>query len=147
MPALATHALEIIPERRGEGGERKFFVAVCQGGHPEARQSEAALAVCRQFAEEAGFEWGGGLAFGGGSVIGGQPLESMSVMTKYPRRALDMTAEAIAHGQPVPDEAIETMAKLLLPTWLIPPILNAVMWLRLRQAGVLKSFRARPFSE
>jgi hypothetical protein len=123
------------------------FIAICQGGYPEARQSEAALAVCRQFACEAGFEWVGGLAFGGGSVIGGQPLESMGVLTKYPRQALDMTAEAIARGQPVPDEAVEAMAKLLLPTWLIPPILNAVMLLRLYQAGVLKSFRARPFAE
>ena len=146
LPALTIRALEIISERRNGDGERKPFIAICQGGYPEARQSEAALAVCRQFAREAGFEWVGGLAFGGGSVIGGQPLEKMGVMTKYPRQALDMIAEAIACGQPVPDEAVETAAKLLLPTWLIPPILNAVMLLRLHQNGVLKSFRARPFA-
>jgi hypothetical protein len=146
LPALTIRALEIISERRNGGGERKPFTAICQGGYPEACQSEAALAVCQQFALEAGFEWAGGLAFGGGSVIGGQPLESLGVMTKYPRQALDLTAEAIARGRPVPGEAVETMAKLLLPTWLIPPILNAVMLLRVRQAGVLKSFRARPFA-
>jgi hypothetical protein len=100
--------------------------------------------VCQQFACEVDFEWAGGLAFGGGAVIGGQPLESMGVMTKYPRQALDMTAETIARGQPVPDKAVEMAAKLLLPTWLIPPLLNAVMLLRVRQAGVLKNFRARP---
>ena len=103
--------------------------------------------MCQQFAREADFEWAGGLAFGGGAVIGGQPLEKMGVMTQYPRQALDITAEAIARGQPVPAEAVETAAKLLLPTWLIPPLLNAVMLLRLRQNGVLKSFRARPFAE
>jgi len=147
LPAMVIRALEIISEHRNGDGERKPFIAICQGGYPEARQSEAALAVCRQFAREAGFEWAGGLAFGGGSVIGGQPLESMGAMTKHPRQALDMTSEAIARGQPVPDQAVETMAKLLLPTWLILPILNAVMVLRVRQAGVLKRFRARPFAE
>jgi NAD(P)-dependent dehydrogenase (short-subunit alcohol dehydrogenase family) len=146
LPAMAIRALETIAERRGEGGARKPFIAICQGGYPEARQSEAALAVCRQFALEVGFDWAGGLAFGGGSVIGGQPLESMGVFTKYPRQALDMTAEAIACGQPVSAEAVETAAKLLLLTWLVLPILNAVMLLRSYQAGVLKSFRARPFA-
>jgi hypothetical protein len=80
-------------------------------------------------------------------MIGGQPLEKMGLFTKHVRQALDMTAEAIARGQPVPDEAVETMARLLLPTWLILPILNAVMRLRLYQHGVLKSFRARPFAQ
>jgi len=47
-------------------------------------------------------EWAGGVAFGSGAVIGGQPLDGLGVMTKYPRQALDMTAEAIARGQPVP---------------------------------------------
>jgi NAD(P)H-dependent FMN reductase len=147
LPAMVIRVLEAIAERRGEGGVRKPIIAICQGGYPEVRQSEAALAVCRQFAREVGFEWAGGLAFGGGSVIGGQPLEKMGVMTKCPRQGLDMTAEAIARGQPVPDEAAATMAKMLLPTWLVPPVLNAVMLLRLRQAGVLKSFRARPLAE
>ncbi|MBN1813476.1 MAG: hypothetical protein JXA14_16685 [Anaerolineae bacterium] len=145
LPAMAIHALEIVAERLGESGRQKPFIAICQGGYPEARQSEAALAVCQQFACEVGFEWAGGLAFGGGAMIGGQPLEKMGWVTKRVRQALDMTAEAIAHGQSVPDEAVRTMAKLLLPTWLVPPILNAVMLLRVRQAGVLKSFRARPF--
>jgi multimeric flavodoxin WrbA len=146
LSALVTRVLETIAERR-VGGERKPFVAISQGGYPEARQSEAALAVCRQFAREAGFEWAGGLAFGGGAMIGGQPLEKMGWVTKHIRRALDMTAEAIAHGQPVPDKAVKTMARLLLPTRLIPPLLNGMMRLRLRQKGVLKSFRARPFAE
>jgi hypothetical protein len=146
LPALATRALEIIAGRR-VGGERKPFVAICQGGYPEARQSEAALAVCRQFAREADFEWAGGLAFGGGAMIGGQPLEKMGLFTKHVRQALDMAAEAIACGQAIPDETVETMARLLLPTWLVLPILNAVMRLRLYQQGALKSFRARPFAE
>jgi NAD(P)H-dependent FMN reductase len=147
LPAMTIRALETIAEHRGGSGARKPFIAICQGGYPEARQSEAALAVCRQFAREAGFEWAGGLAFGGGAMIGGKPLESMGVFTKYSRQALDMTAEAIAQGQPVPDEAVETMAKLVLPTWLLPPMLNTVMLLRLRQNGVLGSFRDRPLIE
>jgi len=146
LSALVTRALETIAERR-VGGERRPFIAICQGGYPEARQSEAALAICQQFAREANFEWAGGLAFGGGAMIGGQPLEKMGWVTKHVRRALDMTAEAIARGQPVPDEAVKTMAQLLLPTWLILPLLNGVMRLRLRQQGALKNFRARPFAQ
>jgi hypothetical protein len=144
LPALAIRALESIAEGRDTGGARKRFIAISQGGYPEACQGEAALAVCQQFACEAGFEWAGGLAAGGGSVIGGRPLEKMGYLTKHYRQALNMTAEAIAQGQLVPDEAVETMTKLVLPTWLLPPMLNTVMLLRLRQNGVLGSFRDRP---
>jgi NAD(P)H-dependent FMN reductase len=147
LPGLAVRALEIIAAGRDAGGERKRFIAISQGGYPKARQAEAALAVCQQFAREMSYEWQGGLAAGGGSVIGGQPLEKMGYLTKHYRQALDMTAEAIAQGQPVPAEAVETMAKLVLPTWLLPPLLNMVMRLRLRQNGVLRTFRARPFAE
>ena len=146
ISSFSAQVLGETVERRGEGGGRTSFIAICQGGYPEARQSEAALAVCRQFAREANFEWAGGLAAGGGSVIGGRPLEEAGWVTKHIRQALDMTAEALAHGRPVPDKAVGAMAGVLLPAWLIPPLLNAVMLLRVRQAGVLKSFRARPFA-
>jgi hypothetical protein len=39
-------------------------------------QNAAALAIYRQFAEEAEFGWAGGLAFAPGAVINGKPLGS-----------------------------------------------------------------------
>jgi len=68
LPALVIRALEAIAEHRrggqGSGGGRLVAIANC--GFPEASHNDTALAVCRRFAAEAGFEWAGGLALGGG---------------------------------------------------------------------------------
>ena len=59
--------------------------------------------------------------------------------------ALDLAATAIAESQPLPKEAIETMAKPVIPAWAY----RWIGWLgwrvQARQNGVQKQIFARPY--
>ncbi len=87
-------------------------------GFPEASQNATALRICRRFADEARFEWAGGIALGGGEAIGGRPLAKVGGMARNVVRALDLAASELAAGRPVPEAAIRLMARPLVPTWL-----------------------------
>ena len=90
-------------------------MAICQSGFPEVEHNEVAIEICRNFAHDAGFEWAGGLILAAGGMIGGQPLRKLQGMMRSAIKALDLTAEALAAGRPVPDEAVQLMAKPPFP--------------------------------
>jgi hypothetical protein len=120
LPYLATRALAVIEAHRraGRGLSEQRFVGIVNSGFPETRQNSVALAICREFAAQSGFTWAGGLALGGGGVIGGQPLtkpRGSDPVVQYVRAALEMTAEALAGGQPVPAAAVKMIAKNRIP--------------------------------
>jgi hypothetical protein len=52
--------------------DEKRLVAISNSRFPESKQNITALAVCRLFAKQVGFNWAGGLAMGGGEMIAGQ---------------------------------------------------------------------------
>jgi hypothetical protein len=131
LPAPLTLALERIAAWRADAaaevagaatgdaalatGHRPAFVAICQSGFPEVEQSEIAIEICRNFATAAGFEWAGGLILAAGGMVSGQPLRKIKGMMRSAVAALDLAADALAAGQPVPDEAVRLMAKPALP--------------------------------
>lgn len=113
-------AMELLAEHRQSTGalpdQRLMVISNC--GYPEAHQNETALAIYRRFAQEAGFAWAGGMALGAGQVIGGKPLEQLGGVAENIRQSLEMAAEALAEGRPVPRKAIALMAKPAMPRWL-----------------------------
>jgi hypothetical protein len=116
LPAPLTLALERIAAWSADAtGHRPAFVAICQSGFPEVEQSEIAIEICRNFALAAGFEWAGGLILAAGGMVSGQPLRKIKGMMRSAVAALDLTAEALAAGQPVPEEAVRLMAKPAFP--------------------------------
>jgi hypothetical protein len=119
LPAPAIRALELIAEGRAcadaAGGEAPAFVAICQSGFPEVDHNEVAVEICRNFARDARFEWAGGLILAAGGMVGGQPLRKLQGMMRSAVKALDLTAEELAAGRPVPDEAVRLMAKPPVP--------------------------------
>jgi len=142
LPGPAIRALELIAARRAEGGDGgeapaapgatnaqageavaqageaqagPAFVAICQSGFPEASHSAVAIEICRNFASSAGLEWAGGLVMPEGGMLNGQPMSKMKGMMRSAAGALDLAAEALAAGRPVPDEAVQRMAKLAFP--------------------------------
>ena len=120
LPAPAIRALEVLAEGRAGmpdavGGEAPAFVAICQSGFPEVDHNEVAVEICRNFARDAGFEWAGGLILAAGGMVGGQPLRKLQGMMRSAVKALDLTAEALAAGRPVPEEAVRLMAKPPIP--------------------------------
>ena len=90
-------------------------MAICQSGFPEVDHNEVAVEICRNFAHDAGFEWAGGLILAAGGMIDGQSLRKLKGMMRSAIKALDLTAEALAAGRPVPDEAVRLMAKPPIP--------------------------------
>jgi hypothetical protein len=96
---------------------------------------------------ETGYEWMGGLALGMGGAIDGKPLTKMGRMVKHILRALDLTAAAADRGQPVPAEAVDLMAKPLMPRWLYTAVGNRGWKQQAKKNGVRNRINARPYAE
>jgi hypothetical protein len=154
LPYLVIRAMELIAKHRMDahrqaGGKLKEqrLVAIANCGFPEARQNDTALAICRQFAREAGFEWAGGLALGGGEAISGRPLPKVKGMARNVVKSLDLAADALAEGKPVPQEAVEAMAKPITPAWAYA-WLGGLGWKRqAKKHGTQKTLRDRPYQQ
>lgn len=147
LPALVIRTLEAIAQhRQTDGNLRKARVlAIVNSGFPEAHQNDTALAICRRFAKEVGFDWAGGLALGGGETIDGQSLTSVKLLARNVIRALDLTADSLARRETAPQEAVSLMAKPLLPTWLYI-LLGEIRWRwRSRKHHVEHQLDARPY--
>ena len=117
LPYLVVRALEIIAAQRpGQpAADAPWFLAIANCGFPEAHHNRTALAICHEFAAEAGFRWAGGLALGGGGALAGRPLAQAGGMVRHAIRALDLAAESLAAGQPLPEEAIAAMEQPMMP--------------------------------
>jgi hypothetical protein len=123
VPFCVTTAMEALYAWRLNGTTRATaLMAIANSGFPEAGHNQVALAVCRQFALAAGFQWLGGLALGGGEAIKGRPLKWLLPLTYPITQALRWTAAAIVDGRPIPERARRRMARPLMPHWLFFPI-------------------------
>ena len=147
LPSGVTRLLEIVAaegdRRPGHGG--KSFAALINCGFPEARQCDTAIAICRCFAREAGMEWAGGLALGGGESIGGRPLKETGGVARNARKALDLAAEALSEGRQVPGEAVSLMARPTVPAWMYTVIGDIGWRLKARRRGTGTRMRDRPY--
>ena len=147
LPYLVTQALEQIAAGRAAKTDtrRPLFLAIANCGFPEATHNATALAICRQFADEAGFAWAGGLALGEGGAISGRPLTAAGGMVHNVVAALDLAATALAEGEPVPTEAIALMARPFIPASAYM-LMGDVGWLmQARHNRALTRLAARPF--
>jgi multimeric flavodoxin WrbA len=138
LPYLVTKALAMIAAHRRAGPEPspQRLVAIVNSGFPETHQNSVALAICREFAAQSGLAWAGGLALGGGGMIGGRPLtgaKRSGPPIRHVIAALEMTAAALAEGQPVPAEAVRMIAKN--PIALMPFALWRWLYVRIGGKG------------
>ena len=149
QPAPLIRAMELIAERRRRTPResRPRFMAIVQCGFPEASQNDLALRIYRRFAKEADLQWVGGLGIGCGPMIQGKPLDTTGFPLRRLRRALELTAEALASGRDVPDEAVHLAAKPFTPAWIYVKLGN-MMWNRVaRKHGLTKEdLYARPYA-
>jgi hypothetical protein len=148
LPAAVIEAMEAVAEdRRNRPPEnRQRLVAILNSGFPEARQSDTALAICRRFAKETGFEWAGGLAMGAGGAVAERPLDQAGRRVRHVARALDLAAEALARGESVPEATVRLMAKPILPAWAFV-LYGRWLWPRwARRFGAQKRLRDKPYA-
>jgi NAD(P)H-dependent FMN reductase len=147
VPSIVIRAMELIAQDRQAKRElrEQRLLCVVNSGYPEAHQNDTALAMCRQFAREAGFQWAGGLALGAGEAIGGRPLLTVKGMARNVIKSLDLTTDALVTSKPVPREAIQKMAKSFMPKWLYLWF-GRINWKRqAKKHGVQKKLYDRPY--
>ncbi len=147
LPSLVIRAMELIAEHRRKTAspKKQKFAAVTNCGFPESRQTDTALAICRRFAAETGMEWLGGLGLGMGGAIGGKPLETLGFMTRNVRKSFDLAAAALSAGEALPQEAVDLMAKRLMPARLYLWIANVGFKRAARKHKILEKIDDRPY--
>jgi len=117
LPAAVIQLLERLAPRRPEAGPPPSLLAIVNCGFPGAYHNRLALAICEQFCREAGWRWAGGLAMGGGEVLGGQDLATLGWPARHQRAALDRAAEDVTGGGQVSDEAAAELSRPAIPIW------------------------------
>ena len=141
--------LELIAEHeKGKQDlDKKSFVAISNSGFPEAKHNFTSLTVCRLFAKQVGFNWAGGLAMGGGERASGKPLSEFRFRVRNQMKALEMAADALTQGDPIPEEVVALMSKLGAPRWMYVMIANR-RWKRQAKENIpIKTMYAQPFKK
>ena len=129
LPAPVIKSLEIIAEHRNEtkNSHHPLFTALANCGFPEAGHNTTALAICELFAKQTGYLWGGSLSLGGGGMVNGVPLLQLGGRTAPIRKALDMAAESLIHGEAIPGQAQSMIAKPVIPGWMYR-LIGGISW-------------------
>ena len=148
-PATVIRAMEVICQARKGKNQQKnqAMLAISNCGFPEAHQNQPALDIYRCFAKEAGFQWAGGLALGGGGSLDGKPLGSFGGMVKNVVKSLDLTVAAITEGHPIPDEAVRLMSKPLMPNWFYYMVGQIGWWFQARKYGAHRNLNDQPYED
>lgn len=147
LPYLVIKMMEIVAENcKGKKNLiEQRFACIVNNGFPEPHQNNTAVAICRQFAKETSFNWAGGLQLGGGEAINGKPLHEIKGMARNIIKSLDLAAAALSEDNPIPQEAKNLMAKLIVPAWLYR-WMGGMKWKRdSKKHGVNKQLYSRPY--
>ncbi len=149
LPAPVITTMELILKHYRSGKELKKhrLVVIVNSGLPEPNHNKIALANCQKFASEAGIEWVGGLAIGGGEAISGRSLEEIRGMARKVVRSLDLTAEALTKGESIPKEALDILTKPIVPKWLYLFIGNRGWKIKAKKHGANKRMYDTPYAK
>lgn len=130
LPAPLIRTFELIAENIDGKKQKRTqkLMAIVNCGFPEASHNKYALAICKQFALETGMQWIGGLSLGGGEAISGKSFDKLGGMVNNVIKSLDLVSEAISNDEKIPKEAIEFMAKPLIPSKWIYVFMGSMTW-------------------
>jgi len=147
LPAGVIEALELIADRRKSKKDRKKqrFAIIINCGFPETQHNNTAIAICKIFAREVGFEWKGALSLGMGGAIGGRSLEDRGGMVRNVIKGLDLAVQALAEGEDIPEEATELFGKKIIPISLYTKVGNMGWNRQAKKYGVRKKIEDQPY--
>jgi len=146
LPAPVIAALEKIAVHRKDNPTPTRFSAIANCGFPGANHNDTAIAITSEFARKSGFNWMGGLALGAGEgIVHGVPLNELDGRAIPIKASLDMTAEALANGQPIPQSAKDLFAKPIIPNWAYT-LQGQFGWkMAAKQYGMQKELKRQPY--
>ncbi len=143
------NALELIANHRkslNQSDKNKIgFVVLINCGFPEAVQNDTAIAICKIFAREVGFEWKGALPFGMGGVMGAKSLKKLRGMVRNITGGVNIASQALAEGKNIPEELFELVAKPMMPIALYTKMGNFGWKRRAKKFGAHKKIKAKPY--
>ena len=147
LPAGVIKALELIADHRKSKKDRKKqgFAIIINCGFPESQQNNTAVAICKNFSREVGFEWKGTLSLGMGGAIGGRSLEERGGMVRNVIKGLDLAAQALTEGKNIPNEAIELFGKKFIPISLYTKGGNIGWNKQAKKYGARKKIKDQPY--
>ena len=147
LPAPVTETLEMLARVRAKASSRPRLLAIVNCGFPEAVHTDTALAICQLFGRQAHFDWIGGLGVGGGGMLEGKPLAEQGGRARAITRALALTAEAIAQGKIVPEEAQHLVRRLPIPAWLYRLLADRAFRKEAKKHRALDRVSSQPYLE
>jgi len=147
LPAQTTRALQLIARQRAlqPNPTKPQFAAIANCGYAEAGNNRVALMICQRFAKETAMEWMGGLALGMGEMIAGGRLQQKGGLVRHVIQALDLCAERLAQGLPIPQESVELMARPFMPAWFYRMLGNRLWMQRYGRENQGDKIDARPY--
>jgi len=84
---------------------------------------------------------------GGGEMIAGQPLSELGCRVQSKTKALEIAADALAQGDPIPEKSVASMSKLGVPRWMYLWVANR-RWKRKAKKNIeVKKMYVQPFKE
>ena len=148
LPAPVMAALEKITVHCQDNRSLIRFAAIANCGFPGANHNDAAIAIASEFARQTGLTWMGGLALGAGEgIVHGVPLNELDGRAIPLKGALDLAAEALAGGNPIPGSARDLLAKPIIPSWMYT-LRGRFGWRQAaRQFGMEKELKRQPYLE
>ncbi len=146
LPAPVLRVMMKIQKHRAEteGGSPRF-IGILNSGFPESDHNNLALDILHAFSNRVGFQWTGGLPFGGGGMVGGTPLKEAGGRARYALLAMNHVANAIANGGDIPQEAVDTIKKQVVPKRLYVMFAQRGWKQMAKTNGVEKVLGAQPY--
>lgn len=149
LPAPVILLLErLAAQRATHPASSTNFAALANCGFPEAHHNATALAICHQFAMQTNFNWHGSLALGAGEgLVHGTPLTELDGRAIPLTNALNLAAEALAQGQPIPQQAQDFISKPFIPAWMYR-LMGGIGWRQqAKRWGAQKDLKKQPYVE
>ncbi|NLY44502.1 MAG: NAD(P)H-dependent oxidoreductase [Tissierella sp.] len=148
LPTSLIKVFELIANDRNTKkiGKKQSLIAIANSGFPESFHNHTALRICENFANKNNFMWLGGFALGGGAAINGVPIKQLSGgMTRNVVKALDMAVAAVSINKKVPKEAVEIMARNLIPINIYTSVANRGWKAQAKKYKVSRDLYDRPY--
>jgi len=145
LPAPVTAALEKIALHCKASSSIRF-AAIANCGFPGAEHNNTALAICCEFARQNGFAWMSGLSLGAGEgIVHGVPLQEMDGRAIPLKQSLELAADALASGNPIPQSAQDLLSKPVIPNWMYT-LMGRYGWrAQAKQYGMEKELKRQPY--